>query len=339
MENFCRTCGKTINLDADNCLKIYSPLARPLLRCVRNITNCWLENITGGPIYLCFACQRLIKKIDAFRKRCAKIEAFLAKRKRKREGASVLPSNRNADPLQIEALESNDLVVKADPETNCGGSEHKTQQEHVANSRENVLDEKQPESACSLEETQSKKLKTDTQKYAMRVGKRTMYIRLTNEKQPKRIVDRERQWSSAQPCICEHCGRQFKDGSNLNVHLLRHTGTKNYECNVCHEKCYTLHLLRRHKLKHTEGPYQCTFCGLQYSTNSSRVRHEREACKKGRAPQSKTEIIKRGERTFHCDTCDLWFLRAGNLAQHMNSSNHITNERRKQRKSQSKLNK
>jgi len=117
--------------------------------------------------------------------------------------------------------------------------------------------------------------KSSSRKYTMRVGKRTMYIRMTDDKQPKRIVDPQRQWSSSSPCICEHCGRQFKDGSNLNVHLLRHTGTKKFECKQCNEKCYTLHLLRRHQLKHTEGPYECTFCGLQYSTNSSRVRHER----------------------------------------------------------------
>ncbi|XP_030374679.1 zinc finger protein 675 isoform X2 [Scaptodrosophila lebanonensis] len=184
----------------------------------------------------------------------------------------------------------------------------------------------------NVSENQSKQR---SKRYTIRLGKRLVQVKMTNEK--KRIVCR--QWPVSQPCICEHCGRQFKDVSNLNIHLLRHTGTKNFECEQCHQKCYTLHLLRRHQLKHTEGPYPCTFCGVEYSTNSSRVRHEREACKKGRGPQSRYDVIKRGERTFHCDVCDLWFLRAGNLTQHKNSVNHRENERRQQRKVRSKIKK
>jgi len=39
--------------------------------------------------------------------------------------------------------------------------------------------------------------------------------------------------------------------------------------------------------------------------------------------------------SFSCEVCDLWFLRAGNFTQHINSSSHIENERRKIRKSKS----
>ncbi|XP_023178002.2 zinc finger protein 430 isoform X2 [Drosophila hydei] len=354
MEDFCRTCGKTVN--EESCVNLFSTMGRRLLHCVRNITNCWMENVTGFPIYICEDCQILVKKVNTFRKRCTKIEAFLAKRKSKLSSNNdILPVKSDqvkiADPLRIEAVD-----VAVDIKLESKTAHHIQTEDCIHNDLREDNEETnecyygdQPDSDGYADISFDEELRSDidpntkakknTRKYTMRVGKRTMYIKLTNEKQPKRIVDRERQWASARPCICEHCGRQFKDGSNLNVHLLRHTGTKNYECQECNERCYTLHLLRRHQLKHTEGPYACTFCGLQYSTNSSRVRHEREACKKGRAPQSKTELIKRGERTFHCDVCDLWFLRAGNLTQHINSTNHIANARIKSKKSQSKLKK
>ncbi|TDG49522.1 hypothetical protein AWZ03_004013 [Drosophila navojoa] len=368
MEDFCRTCGKTVN--EESCINIFSPQRRRLLHCVRNITNCWVENVTGFPIYICEDCQILVKKVNTFRKRCTKIEAFLTKRKAKLSSNNDISPVKSihskiSDPLRIEAvdadvnikretrttqdMQSDDLLNELHDDTgemnecfrdqpysdDCAGISFDDDIEEQP-SKDSLTARTEAQSKPSVSIDPNTKAKNSTRKYTMRVGKRTMYIKLTNEKQPKRIVDRERQWASARPCICEHCGRQFKDGSNLNVHLLRHTGTKNYECQECNEKCYTLHLLRRHQLKHTEGPYACTFCGLQYSTNSSRVRHEREACKKGRGPQSKTELIKRGERTFHCDVCDLWFLRAGNLTQHINSSNHIANVRIKSKKSQSK---
>ncbi|XP_034484987.1 zinc finger protein 436 [Drosophila innubila] len=371
MEDFCRTCGKTVN--AESCINIFSPIGRRLLHCIRTITNCWVQNVVGYPIYICGECQTLLKKVSSFRKRCTKIEAFLSKRKSKLTSndvnlAATAQDAKIVDPLRIEEQEPVTYDIKeettgesfnqiedelydphqddieqisecnydAQPDSDeyAGLSYDVDMQEPPALTAVADIAQKTPE---DIPKTQSSTgVKPVSRKYTMRVGKRTMYIKLTDEQQPKRIVDPQRQWSGARPCICEHCGRQFKDASNLNMHLLRHTGTKNYECKQCNEKCYTLHLLRRHQLKHTEGPYECTFCGLQYSTNSSRVRHEREACKKGRAPQSKTELIKRGERTFHCDVCDLWFLRAGNLAQHLSSSNHIANQRRKNKKCQLK---
>ncbi|KAH8346666.1 hypothetical protein KR084_007736 [Drosophila pseudotakahashii] len=401
MKEFCRTCGKTIV--ADQCLQIFSPEGRKLLQCVRSITNCWvstkgnkfqgrfrfdyrlftnlqLQDAQDWPHHMCPDCQVLLKKVQKFRRRCAKIEKHFARRRSRMNlgeapaaVALQLPVQQTAapDPLGIDELMAAS-EIKLEPS--------QVQMEHET---ESSYPEDQLEQGISYEdapgedflplpedygEAQTEMMATTTtsnttgkpgqgriktsiksSKHTMRMGRKLIHVKVIDDKQPKRIVDRNGQ--NAKPCICEHCGRQFKDTSNLNVHLLRHTGTKPFECEQCHQKCYTLHLLRRHQLKHTEGPYACTFCGLEYSTNSSRVRHERwvvlgvvllhlhgfpfdrEACKKGRAPQSKWEIIKKGERTFHCEVCDLWFLRAGNFTQHIKSSSHTENERKKKRKS------
>ncbi|EDW84197.2 uncharacterized protein Dwil_GK14007 [Drosophila willistoni] len=347
MEQYCRTCGTT--LISEKSLNIFSPNSRQLLQFVRTITNCWVENVACFPSHICLNCQELLKKLQSFRRRCAKIEKYLSKHKLNlKHDKTKAEAPTSDDPLGIDELKQEssikeepsahlnavlenqqlavDLVLK-EPEDLLNAPEYLSpNDESVKEIIEEIVEH---EPATSRPKS---KAKTTSNKQTMRLGRKLIHVKVIDDKeQPKRIMDRDGQ--TAKPCICEHCGRQFRDSSNLNVHLLRHSGTKPYECEQCHEKCYTLHLLRRHQLKHTEGPYPCTFCGLEYSTNSSRVRHEREACKKGRAPQSKWKIIKNGERTFHCEVCDLWFLRAGNYTQHINSSSHLVNERRKQRKS------
>ncbi|XP_036674432.3 transcription factor Ouib [Drosophila suzukii] len=357
MKEFCRTCGKTIV--ADQCLQIFSPEGRKLLQCVRSITNCWLRDVQDLPNHMCPDCQVLLKQVQKFRRRCAKIEKYFARRRSRMNlgeaPAAVplqLPVQQTAapDPLGIDELmaaseikvEPSQIQVEQGAESSYlenqlgeGISYEDAPAEDFMPLPEDYGEEQTEMVATSTSKAEQRRIKNKikSSKHTMRMGRKLIHVKVINDKQPKRIVDRN--GPNAKPCICEHCGRQFKDTSNLNVHLLRHTGTKPFECEQCHQKCYTLHLLRRHQLKHTEGPYACTFCGLEYSTNSSRVRHEREACKKGRAPQSKWEIIKKGERTFHCEVCDLWFLRAGNFTQHINSSSHIENERRKIRKSKS----
>ncbi|XP_017083890.1 zinc finger protein 564 [Drosophila eugracilis] len=357
MKQFCRTCGKTIV--AHRCIQIFSPEGRKLLQCVRSITNCWLQNSQDLPNHMCPDCQMLLKQVQKFRRRCAKIEKYFNRRRSRMNlgeapaaVALQLPVQQTVapDPLGIDELmaaseiklEPSQVQVEQETESlyavnqlEVGTSYEESPSEDFLPLPEDYGEAQTEIVATTTNKPEQARIKTKikSSKHTMRMGRKLIHVKVIDDKQPKRIVDRNGQ--NAKPCICEHCGRQFKDTSNLNVHLLRHTGTKPFECEQCHQKCYTLHLLRRHQLKHTEGPYACTFCGLEYSTNSSRVRHEREACKKGRAPQSKWEIIKKGERTFHCEVCDLWFLRAGNFTQHINSSSHIENERRKKRKTKS----
>lgn len=78
-------------------------------------------------------------------------------------------------------------------------------------------------------------------------------------------------------CICELCGRHFTCPSNFKVHLLRHTGVKNFNCKQCPLKFYTPHLLRRHELAHLcEKPYPCQYCGQTFADHSGRIQHERK---------------------------------------------------------------
>lgn len=101
---------------------------------------------------------------------------------------------------------------------------------------------------------------------------RINWSRLTEEE----IVSLKRE-RRKRDCICEQCGKHFSCPSNFKVHLLRHTGIKNFACKQCPMKFYTPHLLRRHMFAHLcEKPYPCQYCGQTFADHSGRIQHERK---------------------------------------------------------------
>lgn len=77
--------------------------------------------------------------------------------------------------------------------------------------------------------------------------------------------------------FCDQCGKSFSEKGNFNVHLTRHTGQKQFECDECGRKEFTLHLLKLHvRIKHRgELPYVCKYCGQRFDNCIKRLRHER----------------------------------------------------------------
>ncbi|KAL7727899.1 hypothetical protein ACLKA6_019463 [Drosophila palustris] len=141
-------------------------------------------------------------------------------------------------------------------------------------------------------------------------------------------------------CICELCGRHFTCPSNFKVHLLRHTGVKNFACKECPLKFYTPHLLRRHMLAHLcEKPYPCQYCGQTFADHSGRIQHERNRhtnykpykctkCDKAFAVSNKLKthmLSHSGVRSFHCEICKVSFMRRPHLAAHYRSKGHEQN--------------
>ncbi|XP_026849040.1 transcription factor Ouib-like [Drosophila persimilis] len=158
---------------------------------------------------------------------------------------------------------------------------------------------------------------------------------------PEKNIAKKRYRRAIGGFCCDQCGKWFKDKSNLNVHLTRHTGVKQFECEECGRKEFTMHLLSLHiRVKHKgELPYTCKYCGQRFDNCIKRLRHERQhkecpdirphvchVC--GKAFQLKRalrmhEIVHTGEQPFHCETCDVYFNRKSSLQTHNRSKLHI----------------
>lgn len=106
----------------------------------------------------------------------------------------------------------------------------------------------------------------------------TNFIQLAkNELVENGVVKSKRLPTTNKTFVCDKCGRRFTDSSNLKVHLLRHSGVKDFECKECDAKYFTQHLLNLHiRVRHQgEMPYACKYCGEHFFTSTARCRHER----------------------------------------------------------------
>ncbi|XP_070073480.1 transcription factor Ouib [Drosophila takahashii] len=156
---------------------------------------------------------------------------------------------------------------------------------------------------------------------------------------------KRKRYKSTKTYVCDHCGREFNDKGNLNLHVLRHTGVRPFECPECGQKEFNKYILNIHiRVKHRgEKPYACKFCDEKFETSIKRTRHSRRthekhqikpkpykcsACdKRFELPSllTKHEQVHSGERKFSCELCHKSFTRSGNLKTHFKSMQHKNN--------------
>ena len=75
-------------------------------------------------------------------------------------------------------------------------------------------------------------------------------------------------------CICESCDKVFSSSTALSFHeKIFHQGVTPYKCEDCDKTFSRSDELRKHQKNHG-SKFLCTYCGSQFNTKSSRLRHE-----------------------------------------------------------------
>ncbi|KAL7724611.1 hypothetical protein ACLKA6_016441 [Drosophila palustris] len=152
----------------------------------------------------------------------------------------------------------------------------------------------------------------------------------------EQVIARKRQ-RRQRDFYCDQCGRHFTDQSNFKLHMLRHSGIKNFQCKQCSKPFYTEHLMQWHeKLVHQDGrPYACKYCEKSFKNSSARIVHERshtnvrpyscKFCEKAFTNISglnRHTLIHNGVRAYFCKICDKNFQRTTHLKAHLRSKQH-----------------
>ncbi|ALC47429.1 CG1792, partial [Drosophila busckii] len=343
----CRTCGKMIYcVTANNLFKQPNNI---MLHQIEALTGLFLPEGNEFPVHICGPCEVSLREAVGFRERIIRTQQRLMNSK------SITQALQEIDLEEVEKLESqytaegreesksedDDYEEDTESEASSGVKEEKTDNPNKIVELEKAVTstEESAEPPAGVSDKQAK----PTEKLYVKLSfvantkhtPRINWSKLTEEE----IVALKRE-RRKRDCICELCGRHFTCPSNFKVHLLRHTGVKNYECKQCTLKFYTPHLLRRHELAHlSEKPYPCQYCGQTFADHSGRIQHERNRhtnyrpykcnkCDKAFTVNNKLKVhmlSHSGVRTFHCEICKVSFMRRPHLAAHFRSKGHEQN--------------
>jgi len=133
---------------------------------------------------------------------------------------------------------------------------------------------------------------------------------------------------------CSYCKKTFKAFSDLQRHLVQHTGERTWQCEVCPKSFGQKYHLTRHMETHSgvrnQVWHMCNICGKEFTSSRSRNVHELshsgeflyycEYCNKGFNEKSimHKHVVKRhgGSYEHFCEKCERGFMTSRALNTH-----------------------
>ncbi|XP_017062202.2 zinc finger protein 2 [Drosophila ficusphila] len=365
----CRTCGGIIyNTKAKNLFLIENA---QLLLNVNLISGVMLSNDPDLPSCICACCVLDLNNAIVFRERCIKTQQHLLRRietqeaedqghidyeEEEEENLTIkqesvisklnspgLPTIRLDDlefVNEFQDLDDEDVEVGEEVAYDVDSLITSVQKEFESiygdESDENEDRESLKEDKYNIMENCESGSPPDSPRETSKPKRKKQYVTWKNMTEDQ-IVERKRQ-QRKRDCVCEQCGRHFTDQSNFKLHMLRHTGIKNFACQECGKRFYTEHLMTLHQriVHQGEKPYSCRYCSKSFHNSTTRVVHERAhtnakpyACRhcdksfSSASGRKRHELIHTGVRAFACTICEQSFQRNTHLKAHLRSKFHI----------------
>ncbi|XP_034662619.1 zinc finger protein 583-like [Drosophila subobscura] len=304
----CRICYRDLLADED-AKDLYDQRNNSLLYHIEAITGVWqISERQGAPRHMCPQCEKTLQKAIEFRGMCIETEFKLT---RASKGL-----------------------------TECDFGNTNVETEEIKTELENVLYEGLSESELieDIGPAGDGPLLNETKVPALHSEQKIQTPRKKHSKMTKEQMNlkrRERLRSKPLSYVCEQCGHAFRMSCHLQIHMLRHSRAKNFECPECLKKFYTSHLRDSHLRvrHHGERPYPCKYCSETFSNCNVRQRHEREI--HGAPPRivmsrssssSKNQKAQADNCKRHfCHLCTKSYASKYSLSWHMNSHTGVRN--------------
>ena len=136
---------------------------------------------------------------------------------------------------------------------------------------------------------------------------------------------------------CEICSVQYSSRSQLQDHILSHTGVRSFQCKLCDKSYATKASLCMHKKAvHSQMRFTCEECGktfkLKHHLAQHLVKHKGAEChkchicsKEFKRPHTlRAHVLTHSEKQFRCEVCGKEFLYGWEQRKHMRETHPET---------------